>query len=332
MLRGSSKLARAGILACGLVLIDCAVAGTAAAEPAPGLPRTYTVQRVDAPLPFPQGRFGAGMINIGDVNGDGEDDIVTVQTVGTANGNNGAIFELSGTTGALIRQANMPDLRRQRGRMPSPATTTCSLDQSIVDPNIDRLPDIGSCPGGTAGVTCPNPTIGTNDNVNEILVGAQGVDVGGQRDVGRAYVFDGATLAVLKRIDMPAADRALEASIVTPSAASLNLRAGGFGRTVQSPLGLPPCAGNAGVGDCPASSTTFPGVSAAARIGDMDGGGRPEIVVGANRFHETAASALIRTRNASRAARRSATRPAARTSTAARTSPAPTRRSTSTRR
>jgi hypothetical protein len=278
------------MLACVLIALDCAVAGTALAAPAPGLPRTYSVQRVDAPLSFPQARFGAGMINIGDVSGDGKDDIVTVQTAGTLNGN-GAIFEINGNTGALIRQANMPDAGDTNGSCGAVPTTTCSFDQSIFDPNIDRLPDIGSCPGGSAGATCPNLTIGPNDGVNEILVGAQGVDVGGVRDVGRAYVFDGATLAVLKRIDMPVADRALEASILAAQPASLSLRAGGFGRTVQSPLGLPPCAGNAGVGDCPAVSTSFPGVPAAARIGDMDGGGRPEIVVGANRFHETSVSA-----------------------------------------
>ena len=297
MLRGSSKLAKAGALACVLVVVNGALAGSALGAPAPGLPRTYTVQKVDAPLAFPQGRFGAGMINIGDVSGDGKDDLVTVQTAGTVNGN-GAIFEINGQTGALIRQANMPDAGNAAGSCPAaPAapTSTCSLDQSIVDPNIDRLLDIGSCSGGTAGATCPNP-VGGNDGVNEILVGAQGVDVatpgvGTVRDVGRAYVFDGATLAVLKRIDMPPADRALEASIVSAADPLLTLRSGGFGRTVQTPHGLPPCAGNAGVGDCAADSTAFPGVPLKARIGDMDGGGRPEIVVGANRFHETSASA-----------------------------------------
>ena len=276
----SSRLALVCALACAVVVIDFAAAGAALAAPAPGLPRTYGVQRVDAPLPAPGARFGAGLITVGDVNGDGKDDFLTVQTAGTPN-SDGAIFEISGATGALIRSANMPD----------PGNTVVgSLDPAIVDPNIDRLPDIGSCPGGTAGQTCPLPAIGPNDGVNDILVGAQGVDVGGQRDVGRAYVFDGATLAVLKRIDMPAADIALQTARIAENPASRNMRAGGFGRTVQVPYGLPPCAGNFGVGDCPAVSTAFPGVPASARIGDMDGGGRPEIVVGANRFQENAAS------------------------------------------
>ncbi len=286
MLRGgSSRLALVGALACVLIAVDCVAAATALGAPAPGLPRTYTVQRVDAPQPAVGGRIGAGMVNVGDTNNDGEDDFVTVQTAGTANGNNGAIYVLSGETGTLIRTANMPD----------PGNTVAgSLDMSIFDPNVDRLNDVGSCVGGQAGVTCGTNPIGPPDGVHEILVGAQGVDVGGQRDVGRAYVFDGATLAVLKRIDMPAADIAIQTAIIAAQSPTLsNLRAGGFGRTVQSPRGLPPCegSGNGGVGDCPAVSNVFPGVSAASRIGDMDGGGRGEIVVGANRFHETAMSA-----------------------------------------
>ena len=299
MLRGSSRLAKAGTLVCALLILECAIAASAPGAPAPGLPRTYTVDRVAAPLPFVQGRFGAGMVNIGDVNGDGKDDLVTVQTAGTPNGNNGAIFTISGATGALIRQANMPDAGNDAGPCPdapAPPTKTCSLDQSIVDPNVDRLPDIGSCAGGTAGVTCPLAAIGGNDGVNDILVGAQGVDVAGQRDVGRAYVFDGATLAVLKRIDMPAADRALQTARIDENPAARTMRAGGFGRTVQVPYGLPPCAGNGGVGDCAPTAVgpgfSFPGVSAPSRIGDMDGEGRPEIVVGANRFHENATSAF----------------------------------------
>jgi hypothetical protein len=287
MLRGMSVQAKVGAIACAVVLLECLAATSALAAPAPGLPRTYTVQRVDSPLPTPGGRIGAGLINMGDANGDGEDDFVTLQVQGTP-GSNGAVYIISGETGQLIRTANMPDAGN---------TVVGSLDAgAIVDPNVDVAPDLGSCAGGTAGATCALGTIGAPDGVNDILVGAQGVDVGGQRDVGRAYVFDGATLAVLKRIDMPAADRALQTARIAENPPERQMRAGGFGRTVQSPRGLPPCVNNAGVGDCPdqpaGPTFPFPGVSAASKIGDMDGGGRAEIVVGANRFHENAASAF----------------------------------------
>ncbi|MGH8574576.1 MAG: hypothetical protein ACREX8_18675, partial [Gammaproteobacteria bacterium] len=82
-------------------------------------------------------------------------------------------------------------------------------------------------------------------------------------------VYDGATRALLKRIDQPAAE-------TTPLALSVG---GGtnFGRTALNPSGLTACAGNYGLGTCPT-------VPRAVEIGDMDGQGRPDLVVGAP-FH-----------------------------------------------
>src|SRR5215207_5371515 len=122
MSRNTPIVAKVSAVACALVLVEL-LAATAA--PAPGLPRTYGVQRVDSPIPTPGGRIGAGLINMGDANGDGEDDFVTLQVQGTP-GTNGAVYIISGETGQLIRQANMPDAGN---------TVMGSLDAgAIVDP------------------------------------------------------------------------------------------------------------------------------------------------------------------------------------------------------
>ena len=57
---------------------------------------------------------------------------------------------------------------------------------------------------------------------------------------------------------------------------------GGFGRTALTPRGLPVCTGNGGVVPCPPTTEIPQNV----RIGDIDGGGHPEIVIGANFFTE----------------------------------------------
>src|SRR5438094_963858 len=80
-------------------------------------------------------------------------------------------------------------------------------------------------------------------------------------NAGRGYVIDGATGAVLKRLDMPDADLVDQAGKTGPPKPA-------FGRTILSPAGLPPCAGNMGIGAC----ASLPN---AVKIGDMDGGGTP---------------------------------------------------------
>jgi len=251
------------------------MAGSAAAA-APGLPRTYRVQRVDSPNPTIGGDFGIGFVNAGDLNGDGKDDIL----VGTDEhgGGPGQIFEISGADGAAIRTISAPD---------AGGTGTPSSFGSYVG----KIADIASCPGGAAGQTCPNNPSGAPDGVPDLLVTALGVDVPFTRtdnsqpatlvDAGRAYVVDGATGAILKRLDMPASD--LTEQLNAPGGAAKPA----FGRTILSPAGLPPCAGNMGVGACPSTSA----VPNAVRIGDINGGGEPDILVGASDYFETGATA-----------------------------------------
>ena len=270
-----SRLGKVGALTGALLALTAVTAVSALAGP--GLPRTYQNQRVDSPAPALAGGFGYPLVNLGDLTGDNEDDLGTTQPTGQ-----GVLFLYNGETGQRIDTVNAPD--------PGGAGNKATVDEFI-----DRLGDIGACDNPPADAdpdqTCDSTRIGGPDGVPEILYGAQGVDVGGVTDVGRAYIIDGKTRAVLKRLDMPPEDRAEllarqteNPTIKNPAGTASGLN-GGLGRTVFSPRGLPPCEGNGGVGAC---DTTVP---KEVRIGDMDGGGLPEIVAGANNFPERGTSA-----------------------------------------
>ncbi|MBA3746491.1 MAG: hypothetical protein H0W96_03245 [Solirubrobacterales bacterium] len=351
-----------------LAALITAGAPAVAGAQAPGLPRTYNATVIESPAPVGGGAFGWGIYSA-DLTEDGKQDLLVAQsqvgTVDLANGINepNRIFIFNGATGAHIDTIAPPE--------ENPPNVTATNPSGYVSPEmgfvyIETMPDLGSCPGGDGGdpdKICDLANIARGDGIPEILVGSRALKVNkdngatpatnADRPVGRGYVIDGKTRAVLKRIDMPVADRQHNAIFGGSPA---------FGRTMASPQGMPPCAGEAsenndtGVGPCPpllngtANTTTgsptltnadIPGVQVgmilvgagiplgarvtdidgtsltfrqpvsgtaptpatatktgvalqasdyrypqAVRIGDLDGGGKPDIVITARGFPE----------------------------------------------
>lgn len=270
----------AAALAAGLAAVALRGSGEvtepAVSAAAEGLPRTYQVQRVDSPVPLRAGGFPSQLASAGDIDGDGSDDFLGSQIPGSPNDDD-QVFVISGKTGREIVRIPAPDPGGAGNKANFGFPWVSKLGNAA--PTTDAsFTDLGSCATRppNPGDTCAAPQVGAPDGVPEILVGARGVDARGRKDAGRAYVIDGKTFAVLKRIDQPQAD-------TTDLALS---RSGGtwFGRTVLNPAGRPGCAGNGGVGTCEE-------VSRGVEIGDMDGAGRPDIVIGASATTEDRDSA-----------------------------------------
>jgi hypothetical protein len=251
-------------------LVTTLMAATAHAD----LPRTYQVQRIDNPTPAANERFGDGLVNGGDVNGDGEEDLlVGIDEHATISGE---VFVFSGADGSLIRRIPAPDPDAGGGGDNPDAFGTF----------VGKIADIVSCPGTAdpPGEDCSaSPAqIDAGDGVPDHLASAVGVDIAPGDDMGMVYVLDGATGTVAKRIRMPLADRN-EQFENSPDAS----QGPAFGRTVLSPSGQPPCEGFAGaaflVGGLDQNMCAYGAGSAVAR-GDLDGGGKPDIGVGASDF------------------------------------------------
>jgi len=256
-MRMRDGFSRTGLQLIGLALLLVTISAAPAAA-ASGLPRTFDVTRIDSPTPVGGGAFGWGIWSA-DLTRDGKQDLLVAQSqVGTAADPN-KIFIFNGATGALVDTIEPPEQ--------NPLSSTGAYQSPEFGfVYVETMPDIGSCPGGDgpdADKICDLPNIGPGDGVPEILIGSRALRVNAtngaaaptnaDRFVGRGYIFDGATRAVLKRIDMPVVDRQQNFALTTATSGSP-----AFGRTMASPQGMPPCAGLAsenndtGVGPCPA--------------------------------------------------------------------------------
>jgi Ca2+-binding RTX toxin-like protein len=287
---GSRRLGLIGLI---VALALWAVPATQAFAQA-GLPLGYDFTRIDSGVPAAGSSFGWG-VSSADLTGDGKADLLVAQ--GTGAQSNTAptfIFIYDGVSGSLVHAITPPE------------SNFDGTDPVIGFVYVETMPDLGSCPGGDSGdgdLVCDDVSVGAGDGIPEIIIGARELQVdanpadadGSTRDasdpkLGRGYVIDGARAGagqtvVLKRIDMPPADRILTTSLGGGGAQ--------FGRLMMSLQGLPPCAGpasevnNLGLGPCPGNlsddDVIFP---RSVRIGDVNLGGQPDIIITARNFRE----------------------------------------------
>ena len=285
---------RSGVVSLVVLSIIATWCASAAAQ-APGLPRSYDVTRVDSPSAATGDTFGFGIVNGGDLNADGVDDLLVAQGTRILNdgagARNGELLVVSGANGSITRTIPAPE--PETASAPGPLESRAAAFGFYVGSigrNAAAAPftDLSSCPGGNtdADPFCDAAVVGPPDGVPDIVASALFVDRasaaaadGVAEDIGRIYVIDSATFTVVKRLDMPQADvddLADETEQLTAAPPATRARPW-FGRTVLNPMGQAPCAGNFGVGPC----TSTPD---AVRRGDLEGSGLPDIVVGASAY------------------------------------------------
>ncbi len=306
--RSASKRVRAATVLAGVAAVAAfPVASALAQSPAPaqspGFPRGYDVQRIDSPNPIPNFHFGWGVASA-DFTGDGDQDLLSAQSDSfTA----GEVFLFDGESGRHIDTLRPPEKNPRFRKKPPTAKPEDPLSPAFEEfafVYAEKMADVGSCPGGESNKPCQLARVGPQDGIPEIIIGSRALHVGPQGQtgreeadgqavdpqIGRGYVFDGKTRAVLKMIDMPVAERNTGQGLPGQPGPA-------FARSMVSPSGLAPCAGsaananNAGVARCD-------DLTPADALGDMDGRAnstdpavaataRADIIVTARGYRET---------------------------------------------
>ena len=237
-----------------LILASACAAAPAQAE----LPASWAPGPIQ-PSPSTAGaHFGQSLVNAGDLNSDGQDDLVvgapdyTDSELGS--GLSGRVYALT-STGALIWDAKAP--------FPQASHAGASTGFGT---KVAKLEDVGSCT--PTGNGC---NVGAPDGIAEVLVSAPGTDTssGAGVDQGVVYVLDGGSGLTLKQVQL--SER--PASGVS-----------GFGKSLAALSGQPACDTWGGLNSCPYEN------GSAVALGDVNGGGEPDFAVGAPDFTETDAT------------------------------------------
>src|SRR5262245_29923611 len=210
-----SRLRRIG----GLAVASCTLALIAAPSAGAALAGDYAAAPTDDPAPANAAdHFGANIVNAGDVNNDGRDDLMVgvPDAPGSLPGLSGKVVFVDGQTGGIIATV----------RQPSTDTLISHVGASTAfGAQVVTIGDIGSCSG--AGANC---NVGPKDGYPEHVVTAPGSDISSSAvDMGIVYVLDGKTNEVLKRIELAPDDR--------PASPP------GFGKSASTAAGEPACAG-----------------------------------------------------------------------------------------
>ena len=195
------------------VVVSLALALAAAPSADAGVPGGYDATPVDNPPASATAgdEFGLHIVDAGDVNGDGRDDLlVGVPNAPTGLPNiTGKVVYVDGLSGGIIRTVGAP--------FPQVSHAGANTDFGA---QVARLGDV------------------TGDGVPEQVVSAPGTDVTSAGiDMGSVYVLNGSTGAIVKQIQLDPEDRP-----GTPPS---------FGAGLAAGSGDPACLGHGGTGACP---------------------------------------------------------------------------------